>query len=167
MTIFRPILCLPWCSTSKVHLRSIFVTTEGRGLITSALFWRIFGQIGPYCTTLPSVTPPPYPRNKICMEGAPNPVLCAPSSNWMHLWVLLCFYLIGKRNLGGISGVLGPPSRLTAKITEGSRGQKKVFFSTEYKQFLACIYIKGPLCIHETPLITKIEFNLSSGEQFE
>ena len=72
-------------------------------------------------------------------------MLCAPSSNWMHLWVLLCFYLIGKRNLGGISGVLGPPSRLTVKITEGSRGQKKVFFSTEYKQFLACIYIKGPL----------------------
>ena len=45
MTICRPILCLPWCSTSKVHLRSIFVTTEGRGLLTSALFWRIFRQL--------------------------------------------------------------------------------------------------------------------------
>ena len=45
----------------------------------------------------------------------------------MHLWVLLCFYLIGKRNLGGISGVLGPPSRLTVKITEGSTQMKGRF----------------------------------------
>ena len=72
MTICRPILCLPWCSTSKVHLRSIFVTTEGRGLFTSALFWRIFGQIGPYCTTLPSVTPSTLPPKQNMHGGCPK-----------------------------------------------------------------------------------------------
>ena len=72
MTICRPILFLPWCSTSKVHLRSIFVTTEGRGLFTSALFWRIFGQIGPYCTTLPSVTPSTLPPKQNMHGGCPK-----------------------------------------------------------------------------------------------
>ena len=72
MAICRPILCLPWCSTSKVHLWSIFLTTEGRGLFTSALFWRIFGQIGPYCTTQPSVTPSTLPPKQNMHGGCPK-----------------------------------------------------------------------------------------------
>ena len=152
MTICRPILCLPWCSTSKVHLRSIFVTTEGRGLFTSALFWRIFGQIGPYCTTIPSVTPSTLPPKQNMHGGCPKSYALCPIFELDALVGTSMLLLNWQAEFGRDKRCSG-----SSKSTHGQnhwrvKGPKKsVFFNRIQTLFGLYLYQGAPLAFTKRP----------------